>query len=205
MESILEKIIIFSRSKVGKLLFNIIENLLCKTLFFNKNNLYNNIINYFQLFSNGKIFSNFRKKKYLFLDRLNNNNSINSKIVNEININSYSLLGKSNLDIINEGREFFLNQDYIYNSHIPLDKNQSRSKVKLEDFYSKEESSYGSFDIKTSVNCSALLNISKTFNFKNIADHYLMSKKSYVYSIKSSFWILYFVDIPFINLSKKSR
>ena len=62
MESILEKIIIFSRSKVGKLLFNIIENLLCKTLFFNKNNLYNNIINYFQLFSNGKIFSNFRKK-----------------------------------------------------------------------------------------------------------------------------------------------
>ena len=103
----------------------------------------------------------------MFIDRLNNNNSINSKIVNEININSYSLLGKSNLDIINEGREFFLNQDYIYNSHIPLDKNQSRSKVKLEDFYSKEESSYGSFDIKTSVNCSALLNISKTFNFKS--------------------------------------
>jgi hypothetical protein len=185
MEFILEKIIIFSRSKVGKLFFNIFENLLCKTLLFNKNNLYNNIINYFQLFSNGKIFSNFRKKKYLFIDRLSNNNSTNSKIVNEININSYCFLGKVNLDIINEGKEFFLNQNYIYNSHVPLDKNQSRPKVKLEDFYSKEESSYGSFDIKTSVNCYALLNISKTFNFKNIADNYLMSNKSYVYSINT--------------------
>ena len=63
MEFFLEKIIRFSRSKAGKIPFAILENILCKVLFFNKNKLYNSLINYFQLFSNGKIFSNFRKKK----------------------------------------------------------------------------------------------------------------------------------------------
>ena len=66
MEFFLEKLIRFSKSKVGKIPFAILENILCKVLFFNKNKLYNSLINYFQLLSNGKIFSNFRKKKYDF-------------------------------------------------------------------------------------------------------------------------------------------
>ena len=66
MEFFLEKIIRFSKSKAGKIPFAILENILCKVLFFNKNKLYNNLISYFQLFSNSKIFSIFRKKKYDF-------------------------------------------------------------------------------------------------------------------------------------------
>ena len=185
MEFFLEKIIRFSKSKAGKIPFAILENILCKVLFFNKNKLYNILINYFQLFSNGKIFSNFRKKKYFLLDKLEKDNSFNSKVIQEVNINSYCFLGKFDSNLINSGRDFFLNQEFIYNSHIPLEKNQAKPKIKLKDFYSNEKSNYGSFDIKTSVNCSALLNISKKFNFKNIADQYLLSNKSYVYSINT--------------------
>ena len=78
MEFFLEKIIRFSKSKAGKIPFAILENILCKVLFFNKNKLYNILINYFQLFSNGKIFSNFRKKKYFLLDKLEKDNSFNA-------------------------------------------------------------------------------------------------------------------------------
>ena len=53
MEFFLEKIIRFSKSKVGKIPFAILENILCKVLFFNKYKLYNIFINYFQLSSNG--------------------------------------------------------------------------------------------------------------------------------------------------------
>ena len=66
MEFFLVKLIRFSKSKVGKIPFAILKNILCKVLFFNKNKLYNSLISYFQLFSNGKIYSNFRKKKYDF-------------------------------------------------------------------------------------------------------------------------------------------
>ena len=180
METLIEKIVQKRKSFVIKEIFDVFEFIFCKLERFCS--LENKIVSFFQIFTNGKLISAYRRKKYTILK-----NKSNSKIVNELNINSFCYLGKLDKSELDVGRNFFFNQKTIFNSHVPFffKKGERESKINTSEFLKDEKSSYGSFDIRTSVECPNLKQICKKYKFKEIAEEYLISKKADVFSINT--------------------
>ena len=113
METLIEKIVQKRKSFIIKEIFDLFEFIFCKLERFCS--LENKIVGFFQIFTNGKLISAYRRKKYTILK-----NKSNSKIVNELNINSFCYLGKLDKSELDVGRNFFFNQKTIYNSHVPF-------------------------------------------------------------------------------------
>ena len=180
MDKLIEKIILRRKSILFKQIFDLFEYIFCKIERFCS--LENKIVGFFQLFTDGKLISAYRRKKFLILKKNNN-----SKIVNELNLNSFSYIGKLEKDDLEIGKNFFLNQKTIYNSHVPFffKDGDKISKISISEFLKNEKSTYGSFDIGTSVKCPNLQKISKKYKFKEIAEEYLISKKTDIISINT--------------------
>ncbi len=182
MEKIIEKIILRRNTVIIKQFFDLVEFIFCKIVRFC--NLENKLLGFFQIFTNGKLISAFRRKKYTILK-----NRSNSKVINEVNNNSFCFLGKLSKDEIETGKNYFLNQKKIYNSHVPYffkkNKSEKEDKINIDDFLKNKDSNYGSFDIKTSVECPILKNISQKYKFNEIAEEYLISNKVNVFSINT--------------------
>tara|TARA_Y100000817_G_scaffold196710_1_gene153921 strand:- start:54 stop:977 length:924 start_codon:yes stop_codon:yes gene_type:complete len=180
METLIEKIIQKRKSFIIKEIFDFLEFVFCKIERFCS--LENKTVGFFQIFTTGKLISAYRRKKYIILKKKSN-----SKIVNELNINSCSYLGKLDKEELEAGRNYFLNQKTIYNSHVPFffKKGERGSKIETTEFLKNESSSYGSFDIRTSAECPNLKKICKKYKFKEIAEEYLITKKTDVFSINT--------------------
>ena len=133
------------------------------------------IFGFFQVFSNGKLISKLRLKKSLDL------NKSNDEIVSAINKKSFKYLGKIEADKVQKSKNYFLNVNKIFDSHIPRAKKNNH--IYLKDFLSKKDSNYASYDIATSINCPDLDKICKNFKFREIAQKYLNTDEVYIYSI----------------------
>ena len=103
MDKLIEKIILRRNTVIIKQFFDLVEFIFCKIVRFC--NLENKLLGFFQIFTNGKLISAFRRKKYTILK-----NRSNSKIINEVISNSFCFLGKLKKDEIETGKNYFLNQ-----------------------------------------------------------------------------------------------
>ena len=174
-ENILKNLLNLRNKLLIKNFFNLIELIMCNLC--RLLNYENKIFSNFQVFSNGKLISRLRIEKSKKL------NFENDKTLNELNLKSFSYLGRIEINDVNQAKRYFFNQEKIYNSHIPnLKKN---NQILMKDFLVRNDSNYGSFDIQTSLKCPNLENISKDFKFKEISEKYLNSKKIKIYSINT--------------------
>ena len=135
------------------------------------------IFGFFQVFSNGKLISKLRLKKSRAL------NNSRDEIINAINQKSFKYLGKIDDEKVEKSKNYFLNVEKIFDSHIPRAKKNNHNNLK--DFLKKKESNYASYDIATSINCPELDEICKKFKFREIAQKYLNTQNVYVYSINT--------------------
>ena len=158
-----------------KNIFDFLEFFLCFLSKFISNE--NKIFSIFQVFSGGQLISRLRFQKSKLL--------VNTKdrILENINQKSYCYLGKIDSHELINAKNYFLNQKKIYNSHIPNVRNNNE--ILMKDFNQNESSNYGSYDIKTSVNCPNLEKICNKFKFKELSQKYLNSKNTKVYSINT--------------------
>lgn len=179
----LKTLIILSRYKFLKYIIISIETLVCKIILSNKKGLYSNFLSIFQLFSSGQIYSDFRKKKFFIYHNTKINSNLEKKI-REIHNQSYSFLGKISKHEVQSGLKYFLNQNQIYNSHIPHG-TEGGDKIPMREFLNNENSNYGSFDILTNVNFAKIKEIIKSFKMREIAEEYLLTKDLNIYSINT--------------------
>ncbi len=174
-ENIIKNLLNLRDKLLLKNIFNLIEFIMCNLSRFV--NYENKIFSKFQVFSNGKLISRLRIEKSKKL------NFKNDKILNELNLKSFSYLGKIPKNDLDQAKKYFFEQNKIYNSHIPNVKENNQ--ILMKDFLVNDNSNYGSYDIQTSLQCPNLENISKDFKFKEISEKYLNSKKIKIYSINT--------------------
>ncbi len=179
----LKALIILSRYKILKYIIIAIEKVACRFISFNKQSLYSNFLSVFQLFSSGQIYSDFRRKKFFFYKKTKVNHLL-EKTIDEIHNQSYSFLGKISENDIKTGLNFFLSQNQIYNSHVPLG-TEGGEKIPLDKFLNNENCNYGSFDIQTSLRLPKISEIIKNFNMREIAEKYLLTKNLEIYSVNT--------------------
>ena len=184
MNKFIKSIIIICRSKFIKIFIILIENFLIKLLYLKKSRLYSNFLSIFQLFSSGKIYSHFRKRKYFFYKKCNKEKFSYYKIINDIHNNSFSFLGNILSDEVVKSQKYFFEQKKIYNSHVSAG-SEGGELISLQEFNNNQDCNYGSFNIKTSINCEQIVSAIKNFNMKKIAQEYLLTENVKIYSINT--------------------
>ena len=106
------------------------------------------------------------------------------KIINEIDRNSFALIDKVDDELVEKGKKYFLNQKYLFNSHV-VRTSETVSKIETSKFLNDEKCNYGSFNIDTTINCPVLKEIIKKSKLIEIAKRYLLSENIFINSINT--------------------
>tara|TARA_A100001015_G_scaffold200770_1_gene224173 strand:+ start:3420 stop:4343 length:924 start_codon:yes stop_codon:yes gene_type:complete len=176
MNFLIEKSIYIREKFLIKNLFDIIEYIFVKLV--PKISQKNIILNYFQLYSDGSIFSIVRQEKSKIYQKSKEN------IIKEIDKNSFAIVGNSENDIVEKGKNYFLKQEYLFNTHVVKPQNRNL-KISMNEFLYNDNCNYGSFDLKTTINCKHLQEILIKNKVIKIAKKYLLSENIFINSINT--------------------
>ena len=176
MNFLVEKSLYIREKFLIKNLFDIIEYIFVKLI--PRISHKNIFLKYFQLYSDGSIFSIFRQEK----SKIHQNSK--EKIIKEIDKNSFAIIGHSENDIVEKGKYYFLKQGFLFNSHVHKAESEN-SKISMNEFLNNDNCNYGSFDLKTTINCKQLQEILIKNKVIEIAKKYLLSKNIFINSINT--------------------
>ena len=187
VDPLIKKAIEFSRIKIIKFFFQIIESILfwyySKT-FKKRKKINGKFFSYLQLFFGSKVHALYRRKRH---EILSETLDLNSKIDNKV----YELTNKSYVKLFNiDPSEVKSTVEYFYKQKINtahasnIDAFPSKL-ISIEEFLNTKEYSYGSFDIKTSLNSSVVKKLCSTELIWNIAKKYLGSNKVRIYALNT--------------------
>ena len=176
MNFLIEKSLYIREKFLIKNLFDIIEYIFVKLV--PKISHKNIILKYFQLYSDGSIFSIFRQEKSKIHQKSKEN------IIKEIDKNSFAIVGHSENDIADKGKNYFLKQENLFNSHVHK-VNSGNSKISMNEFLNNDKCNYGSFDLKTTINCKHLQELLIKNKVIEIAKKYLLTKNIFINSINT--------------------
>lgn len=186
---LIEKILRFSRTKVIKFVFQILEIIFFRyfSLRFKRSKKINSkFFIYSQLFYGNKISVLYRRRKHEILnEKLDLNLEVDNKI-HELATKSYlKLFDLSEQDVKNTVEYFY--KQKIYTSHVPIDSNYRNKLVGVDEFLNTENPNYNyaSFDINTSLSSNVVKKICSMDQIWEIAKKYLNSEEINIYSINT--------------------
>ena len=187
VDLLIKKAIGFSRIKIIKFFFQIIESILfwyySKT-FKKRKKINGKFFSYLQLFCGSKLNVLYRRKKHEILSKtLDPNSKIDNK-VNELTNKSYVKLFNIDSSEVKNTVEYFYKQK-INTSHVPRDGAFPNKLISIQEFLNTEEYSYGSFDIQVSLNSSVVKKFCSMELIWNVAKKYLDSNEVRIYSINT--------------------
>tara|TARA_Y100000590_G_scaffold127688_1_gene145984 strand:+ start:21085 stop:22050 length:966 start_codon:yes stop_codon:yes gene_type:complete len=186
---IVEKILRFSKIKIIKFLIQIFETVIFwfyKNKFKKKKDLNSKFFMYFQLYCNSKISALYRRRKHEILtEKLELNSDIDKKVL-EITNKSYVKLLDLDQNEVKKTVDYFYNQK-VYTSHVPKDPTYKNKLIDVKEFIETEDENYnyGSFDIGTSLNSTAVRNICSMKKIWDVAEKYLNTDNINIYSINT--------------------
>ena len=187
IDPLIRKAIEFSRIKIIKFFFQIIESIFFwyySRTFKKRKKINGKFFSYLQLFFGSKILALYRRKRHEILsETLNLNSKIDNKIY-ELTNKSYVKLFNMDPPEIKNTVEYFYKQK-INTSHIPNDDAFPSKLISVQEFLNTEEYSYGSFDVQTSLNSSVVKKLCSTELIWNIAKKYLGSNKVRIYALNT--------------------
>ena len=185
VDPLIKKAIEFSRIKIIKFFFQIIESILfwyySKT-FKKRKKINGKFFSYLQLFLGSKIHALYRRKRHQILyATLDPNSKIDNKVY-ELTNKSYVKLFNIDPTEVKHTVEYFYKQK-IYTAHVPYDDAFPSKLISIDEFLSTEKYGYGSFDIQTSLNSSVVKKFCYMESIWNIARKYLNSNDVKIYGI----------------------
>ena len=186
-EITVKKILKISENKIVKIFLRFFENIIywyCNRAHKKKKKINEKLFSLSQLFSEGKLYTFHRRKLH---DSLVNKLDLNSEIDNKVHLltnKSYVKLFDLNSVEVKKTIEYFYKQK-IYNSHVPINERFPSKLITTEEFLKVDEYNYGSFDIRTSLNCEVVKKICLTDSIWKIAKKYLNSNEVKIYSINT--------------------
>ena len=187
IDVIIKKSIKVSEIKIIKLLFQIIEIIICWYYYkISKKNkkVSGKFFKIFQIFSDGKLYTFHRRKKHeILIKSLNKNLEIDNKVL-ELTNKSYVKLFDINSSDVEKTVKYFYSQK-IYNSHVPFNDDFPNKLISVDDFLNTPDYHYGSFDIKTSIKSEVIKKICSMKLIWDTARKYLNSNEVRIYSINT--------------------
>ena len=187
IDTLIKKAIEISQIKIIRFFFRIIEAILfwyySKT-FKRRKKIDSKFLNYLKLFCGSDIPALCRRKKHEILyETLDPNSKIDNKVY-ELTNKSYVKLFNIDPSEVKNTVEYFYKQKINTSHHPYLDAFPSKL-INIEEFLNTKEYSYGSFDIQTSLNSSAVKKICSMELIWDIAKKYINSNKVRIYSINT--------------------
>ena len=187
IDSLIEKSIKFSRIKIIKFFFQVIEVILfwrySKT-FKKRKQIGGKFFSYLQLFCGPKLPALYRRKRHEILsETLDPNSKIDNK-VHELTNKSYVKLFNIEPSEVKSVVEYFYKQK-INTAHVPNIDEFPGKLISVDEFLNTEEYSYGSFDAKISLNSSVVKKFCSTELIWSIAKKYLNSNEVRIHSINT--------------------
>ena len=184
VDPLIKKAIEFSRIKIIKFFFQIIESILfwyySKTFKKRKKKIDGKFFGYFQLFRPHKLPALCRRKRHQILyETLDPNSKIDNKVY-ELTNKSYVKLFDLDPSEVKNTVEYFYKQK-IYNAHVPYVEAFPSKLISVDEFLSTEKYGYGSFDIQTSLNSGVVKKFCSMESIWNIARKYLNSNEVKIY------------------------
>jgi len=141
-------------------------------------------INTIQIFSDGRFYTLYRSKRNkILLKTLDLNHTLDRQVSHLSSSGFVKLFEMGEFDVTNT-TDYFQKQK-IYNSHVPFKRDVGTMSV--QEFLSKPDCHYGSFDIPTSLRCYAINKLCSHPVIWQIARKYLNSDKVHLYSINTMF------------------
>ena len=187
IDILIKKTIKISETKIIKFFFQIIETIICWYYYkISKKNkkISGKFFEIFQIFSDGKLYTFYRRKKHEILVKLLDKNlEIDGKVWELTNKSYVKLFDVNSSDVENTVKYFY--RQKVYNSHVPFNDAFPNKLISVEDFLDTPDHHYGSFDIKTTLNSSVVKKICSSNLIWNIAKKYLNSKKVKIYTINT--------------------
>ena len=170
-DALIEKSIKFSQIKIIKFFLQIFEAILFwrySITFKKKQKLNSKFFSFFQLFFTSKISALYRRKKHeILVETLDLNSKIDNKVY-ELTNKSYVKLFNIDPSEVKNTVEYFYKQK-INTSHHPYVDAFPGKLISVEEFLNTEEYSYGSFDVKTSLNSGVVKKFCSSELIWNIA------------------------------------
>ena len=187
VDVIKKKIIRILNNKIIKLILTIFEAIIywyCNKISKKGKKINDNLFGFFQIFSQGKLYTLRRRQLYaILINNLDKNSEKDKKIYSLIN-KSYVKLFDINQTDVESTVEYFYNQK-IYNSHVPINEDFPNKLIKVEEFLNTKEYHYGSFDIKTSLKSVVVKKICLMQPIWEYAKKCLNSNNVEIYSINT--------------------
>jgi len=177
----------FSGIKLMSIFFKILESIFC--LYFSQiakrgKKINSKIFGILQLFSDGRLYTLYRRKTHdELVKKLDLNLNEDQKVL-EISKKSYSKIFELSKEESQETVEYFYKQK-IYDSHVPFNADFPNRLITTDDFLKSKDCHYGSFDIKTSLNSNIVKKVCNMESLWNIVRKYLNTKNVHIYTINT--------------------
>ena len=177
MDTLIYYLLSLTRFRFTRWCIQLFEWLICGLYLFNQK-----FINKIQIFSNGTLYTLLRKQRTkILLKTLDLNHPLDRKVSHLSNSGFVKLFEMSEFDVKNTTHYF--QQQKIYNSHVPLKRDVGTMSV--QEFLSKPDCHYGSFDIPTSLRSYAIQALCTKPEIWQVARKYLNSDQVHLYSINT--------------------
>ena len=187
LDKFLASILRFSGIKLVSIVFKILETIFC--LYFYKilkrgKKINSKIFGFLQLFSDGRLYTLYRRKTHdELIKKLDPNLNEDQKVI-EISQKSYSKIFELSKAESQETVDYFYKQK-IYDSHVPFNTDFPNKLINVDDFLKSKDCHYGSFDIKTSLNSNVVKKVCNMESLWNIVKKYLNTENVHIYTINT--------------------